>query len=149
MRVLLLSAMVLAACATEKAPEAESEAPMDAPAGLAVADLAGTWSVAVMGMTSDSVVLTGQVVGAGDPLAFTMQLGNRAPMPVSVAVDGDSVMIATMAPYESMFRPGVMVTNSSTARMVDGRLEGVTTGHYQVETADSVAQFRSVWTRVP
>jgi hypothetical protein len=113
---------------------------------IALADVAGTWTANVMEQTSDSVILTYEMVASADPTAWTITFPGRPPVPVRPVVDGDSIMTEA-GPYESALRKGQQVTTRGVFRIVNGELVGTTTAHYQTTGADSVATFRSVATR--
>jgi hypothetical protein len=119
---------------------------MAAPAGIAMSDVAGTWSLNVMPVDKDTTILTAELVASADPTAWTITFPGRPPVPMRPTVDGDSVMTEA-GPYESALRPGQQVTTRGVMRMVNGELVGTTTAHYQGGGADSVATFRMVGTK--
>jgi hypothetical protein len=63
-----------------------------------------------------------------------------------VLVDGDSV-VAEAGPFESVLRPGVMVTTRTVARLQGDMLTGTLVAHYVTEGADSVLVGRLHGTR--
>jgi len=142
MRLSLLTVVVLVACGGAATPP-------DAPATLTAADLVGRWRFEVRPVDRDTVLATGMLVAAGDPIAFTQQVTGRDAVPVDAAFDGDSLM-TTSGPYPSSFRAGVMVTTTGVIRMAGDTLHGITTAHYDgVAGADSLARFRVSYTRQP
>jgi hypothetical protein len=129
---------------------ADTTAVAAAPAPIALADVAGKWSVRLMPESGDSTLLSYDMVATGDTSGWAFNFPKRKPVPLRVvAVDGDS--IATEAgPFESNLRKGVQVTMSRTvSRLQDGKLVGTTTAHYATTGPDSVAHFRFEATRVP
>jgi hypothetical protein len=129
---------------------ADTTAMAAAPAPIALADVAGKWSVSLMPESGDSTVLSYEMVATGDTSGWAFNFPKRKPVPIRVvAVDGDS--IATEAgPFESNLRKGVQVTLSRTvSRLQDGKLVGTTTAHYATTGPDSVAHFRFEATRAP
>ena len=117
---LLLSAVALAGHATAASAQKPAPTPM-AHAGMKLSDVAGTWDVkSVMG-PKDSVVVTSVVTATADGKGWTIKLASRDPIPVRVvAVGGDSV-VTEAGPYQSVLRPGQMVTTRIS-------------GHYKVDT---------------
>jgi hypothetical protein len=147
MRPFLLCCAVaaFAGCAGGEQQEAAQEA-----ATLALADVAGKWSVAAMPEGSDSVLITTEVNATATTEGWTQVLPGRDPFPLHVVVGGDSV-VTHAGPYESVLRPGVMVTTENVMRLVNGMLEGHTVAHYSGEGvgADSVLRVRTLGRRVP
>ena len=139
-RLALLGCAVLMVGCAEKAPEADTMAA----AMLSPADVAGTWTVNAMGETSDSVLVTYDVMAAD--MTWTVTLPGRDPMTGQVQFSGDSAVM-TMGPFESVLRPGVQVTTTAVSRLVDGKLVGYTVAHYAGGGADSVARLRTEGTR--
>jgi hypothetical protein len=148
-------AVVLVGCSQSKDQPATDEmadttAMAAAPAPIALADVAGKWSVSLMPESGDSTVLSYEMVATSDTSGWAVNFPKRKPVPIRVvAVDGDS--IATEAgPFESNLRKGVQVTMSRTvSRLQDGKLVGTTTAHYATTGPDSVAHFRFEATRAP
>jgi hypothetical protein len=129
---------------------ADTTAMAAAPAPIALADVAGKWTVRLMPESGDSALLSYEMVATGDTSGWAFNFPKRKPVPIRVvAVDGDS--IATEAgPFESNLRKGVQVTMSRTvSRLQDGKLVGTTTAHYAATGPDSVAHFRFEATRAP
>jgi hypothetical protein len=121
-----------------------------APAPIALADVAGKWSVRLMPESGDSAVLSYEMVATADTSGWAFNFPKRKPVPLRVvAVDGDSV-VTEAGPFESNLRKGVQVTMSRTvSRLQDGKLVGATTAHYATSGPDSVAHFRFEGTRAP
>jgi hypothetical protein len=126
-----------------EAPAMEQESP----AGISLADMAGTWNVRGTLEGSDKVI-TYDLVATGDQSGWTLTFPGREPIPVRVvAVEGDS-MVWEAGPFESAIRKGVQVKNSRVvARLQDGRLVGTTTATYEGQGADSVAHLTLEGTR--
>ena len=88
-------------------------------------------------MSGDTTPTTYVLTATGNTAGWTITFPGRAPIPTKVTVDGDSIMLAA-GPYPSVRRKGVQVTTYSIARLQSGRLNGSTTAHYKVRSADSV-----------
>lgn len=131
---------------------AVGEAPamdQEAPAGIALADLAGTWNVRSTLDGSDKVI-TYDLVATADRSGWTLKFPGRDPIPVRVvAAEGDSI-VWEAGPFESVIRKGVQVRNSRVVgRLEDGKLVGRTTATYETTGADSVATLTLEGTRAP
>jgi hypothetical protein len=123
----LLCAVVLVACGPrEETPEPAAESNVAAPS---LADFAGTWSNEV------------RLEGVPDPVQTTMRggadgnwtmsfPGGPTDIPLRAHVAGDS-LIGESAEYESVLRPGVMVTVRTASVMQDGALAGSVLATYR------------------
>jgi hypothetical protein len=123
---------------------ADSAAETVMPAGISLADVAGTWTVRAMAENSDSVLITYQLVATGETTGWTMTLPNTTePIPVHImSVAGDSI-VAHAGPYPSALRPGVTVTTEGVFRLQNGMLVGRTIARYSGGTPDSVLVVRT------
>ena len=129
---------------TAAAPETPA-----APAPIALADIAGKWSVRSMSESGDSTLVTYELVAAGDTSGWSLNFPKRKPVPMRVvAVAGDSV-VTVAGPFESALRKGIKVTTNSVLRLQDGKLVGTTIAHYATSGADSVRNLRMEGTRAP
>lgn len=127
---------------------ATPEAPA-APAPIALADIAGTWSVRTMAETGDSVLVTYELVTSSDTSAWSLNFPKRKPIPMHVvAVAGDSV-VTEAGPFESALRKGIKVSVQNVIRLQDGKMVGTTVAHYVTAGADSVRNLRFEGTRAP
>lgn len=125
-------------------------APPPAPAGLALADIAGMWDARSVPETGDSTPTIYTLKTTADTTGWEITFAGRTkavPMRV-VGVAGDSVMVQA-GPYESARRKGVQVTTDGVMRLQGGKLVGHTTAHYAVKTADSVLVLRTEATKKP
>jgi hypothetical protein len=136
--------------AAAPAAEPAAQAPMatPAPANITAAAVAGKWNVRVARIGSDSAVVTMVFNATGDPSTWTFNFPGRPPVPVNITMDGDSIM-ASAGPYTSALRKGVKVTTNGVMRLLDDKLVGTTTAHYQVKTADSVLTLSFLGVRAP
>jgi hypothetical protein len=147
-------AVVLVGCGQSKNQPATDEmadtaAAPAAPAPIALADVAGKWSVRLMPESGDSTLLGYELVATADSMGWAFNFPKRKPVPVRVvAVDGDSI-VTEAGPFESNLRKGVQVTTRSVNRLQDGKLVGGTTAHYATSGPDTVAHFRFEATRAP
>jgi hypothetical protein len=134
----LLSAVLVAGCARSEQQAEETAEQAAAPAAIALADLAGTWNVNSMSRETDSVLTTYTLVATADTTGWMVTFPGRQPLPARVVmVHADSVVVE-VGPYESVLRPGMMVSTRSVSRLVDGKMVGLFEAHYQTATADSV-----------
>jgi hypothetical protein len=150
--IALLSAAALIGCAGEQADSDTPEQAADMPgeemaATIALADVAGTWSLTAMREADDSVITTYEMMATETTEGWTVTFPDRDPMPAGVdLVDGDSIVIV-MGPYESVLRAGVMVTVRSVAWLQDDMMTGTFTARYETTEADSIMQGRIEGTR--
>lgn len=149
---LLCCAAVVAGCGKSEQPPAQDTTAVVAPpppAPIALADVAGTWTMRTTAEGSDSVLVTATMVATADTAGWTMALPGRPIMPVRVvAVAGDSLTTES-GPYESVLRKGVKVSTQTVVRLRDGKLVGSTVAHYVTAGADSVVRLRVEGTRAP
>lgn len=149
---LLCCAAVVAGCAKSDERPAETPAaatPPPAPAPIALADVAGKWTVKGTNERGDTTLVTYVLTATGDTTGWTITFPNRRPIPVHVvSVSGDSITIAA-GPFESVLRKGIQVRTTGPLRIKDGKLVGSTTSRYSVKTADSVRVIRMEGTRMP
>src|SRR5437868_952741 len=141
------SAAVLAGCAKKEnaaidtsgamASSTASTTSTAAPGTVNLADVAGKWNMKAVPMSGDTTSTKYVLTATSNTDGWTITFPGRAPIPTKVTVDGDSIMIAA-GPYSSVRRKGVQVTTYSIARLQSGRLNGTTTAHYKVKSADSV-----------
>src|SRR4051794_18961993 len=113
-----------------------------------LADVAGKWNMKAVPMNGDTTPTTYVLTATSNTSGWTISFPGRAPIPVSVSVDGDSLMLSA-GPYPSVRRKGLTVRTFSTARLQGGNLTGSTTAHYKVRSADSVLVLTTSGTRAP
>jgi hypothetical protein len=127
-----MRAFLLATAVILIGPATGAGAQVQAPAqggGIKLADLSGTWDAKTMVGPKDSVVLTYVVTSTADDKGWTLKLPNREPIPARVvAVGGDSV-VTEAGPFQSVLRPGQMVTTR-------------TVGHYKGDTMTGTIEAR-------
>ena len=129
---------------TAAAPETPA-----APAPIALADIAGKWSVRSMTESGDSTLVTYELVASGDTSGWSLNFPKRKPIPMRVvAVAGDSI-VTEAGPFESVLRKGIKVTTNTVLRLQEGKLVGTTIAHYATSGADSVRNLRMEGTRAP
>ena len=129
---------------TAAAPEAPA-----APAPIALADIAGKWSVRTMAETGDSVLVSYELVASSDTSGWSLNFPKRKPIPMRVvAVAGDSI-VTEAGPFESALRKGIKVSVQSVTRLQDGKMVGTTVAHYATTGADSVRNLGFEGTRAP
>lgn len=149
-RLALCCALLLAACAKpEPAPmKEEAPPPPPPPAPLTPADVAGKWAMKTMGATSDSVLVSYELVATATDSGWIFNFPGRKPVPVTVTTTGGDSILTAAGPYESVLRKGQKVTTNSVMRLKDGKLVGTATAHYS-GGPDSVVMLRSEGTRMP
>lgn len=118
-----------------------------APVPINLADVAGSWNVRAVPATGSDTTPTNSVITAtSNTSGWTITLPGRAPIPLRVTVDGDSIMTEA-GPYQSVRRKGVQVRTNTVMRLQGGTLVGTTTARYTVKTADSVLTLTTTGTR--
>lgn len=148
---LCLCAGVLAGCAKKDSAAvdttASDTATAIAPAPVNLADVAGKWNVRAVPATGTDTTPTNSVITATSTTSgWTITFAGRAPVPMRITVDGDSIM-SEAGPYPSVRRKGVQVKTNGVMRLQGGNLVGSTTAHFQVKTADSVLVLTTTGTR--
>ena len=145
--------VVLVGCggsADQANPPADSAAAAvpAAPAGISLADVAGTWNVDAMAENSDTVLVRYQVTATAETTGWTLKLSDRPnSIPLHVlGVAGDSITLHA-DPYPSMLRKGTTVETYSVVRLQNGMLVGTTKATYRPAGADSVLRLRTAGTR--
>jgi hypothetical protein len=151
---------VLAGCAKKESASADSTSAVasstssttststtTAPAPVNLADVAGKWNMRSVPMSGDTSATTYVLTATANTSGWSMKFTGRAtPVPVTVTVDGDSIMLAA-GPYSSVRRKGVQVTTYGVSRVQNGSMVGSTTAHYKVKSADSVLVLSTTGTR--
>jgi hypothetical protein len=146
-RVILLSCTLIAAACGPREQAAE-EQPAATPA-IALADVAGSWTMHAMNAAGDSTLVTAQMVATAAMDGWTYTFAGRDPVPMRVlSVDGDSI-VTEMGPYASALREGVNVTTRSVLRLQNGELVGTFAAHYATSTPDSLLLGRMHGVRAP
>jgi hypothetical protein len=141
--LLLVLPLVLACARQEEAPMEDTAVESAAPA----MNYAGNWAVNSMPEVGDTVLVTYEMVATNDQTGWTVTLPGRETRPVRViSISADSV-VTEADPFESVLRPGVMVTTRTTLRPDGDRLVGTTIARYSTTDADSVTTLRVAATR--
>jgi hypothetical protein len=147
-------AVLLIGCgkSAEKSADAEvgaADAMDEAPAGISMADLAGTWNIKSKLDGSDKEI-TYDLVASGDGSSWTVNFPGRDPVPARVVATGGDSVVWESGPFESVIRKGVTVKKSRvTAHLQNGKLTGTTTAVYDAPGADTVAHLTVEGTRAP
>ena len=148
--------LLVAACAKKEEPAQDTTAAM-APAAaapapaptIALSEVAGKWQFSAVPMTGTDTSPTKYVLTAtADTTGWTLTFPDKQVVPLQVTVSGDSVTLKSPE-FSSQRRKGAKVTTETTARLVDGKLVGITTAHYAKAGADSVLQLKGEGTRIP
>ena len=129
----LFVAALLAACSPgdQAVPEAMPEA-----AALTLADFAGTWQYTTT-LTGVETPVSSTVHASGTSSEWTMDLEGRPGIPMQASIVGDS-LITQSAEYESILRPGVMVTVRTAGVLQDGMLMGNMVATYRTKAGEEV-----------
>lgn len=145
----LAVAVLLVACGPRDDAAPETAEPADEPVATAapsIAGLAGTWDmVATLEGTPDPVPST--LHGTADSDRWTMDLEGRPGIPLHVSIVGDS-LVAQSEAYESVLRPGVMVTTRTASVLQDGMLVGNLVATYRTDAGEQVVRGTTRATRV-
>lgn len=112
-----------------------------------LADFAGTWQAAITVPAADDPI-PATITGTADPGEWTLDLEGRSGIPLEASVVGDS-LITRSAEYESILRPGVMVTVRTAGVLQDGMLMGDVVATYQTEDGEEVVRGTIHATRAP
>jgi len=139
----VLIAIALAACAPAEQPAVE-EAP---PAGPTLADFAGTWQNSAT-LTGVEAPVPSTMTGTEAGTDWTMTLEGRDPVPLQVSIVGDSLITQT-GEYESILRPGVMVTVRTASVLQGGMLMGNMVATYKAAAGEEQVTGTIQGTRVP
>jgi hypothetical protein len=146
-RSLGILALVLA-CGPAEQPAMDTAA-MAAPAGLSAADMAGTWSGVIMAEASDSIVGRFTAISPTGSDSKTIVEGRPDTIATMHTIDGDSI-VATSAPYTDETLPGKpQVTFRGVARMIDGKLVGISTIRLASNPDSVVGRVRYEMTKSP
>ena len=142
---ILVAALLVACAPAEEVPEAVEPPP--APAGPTLADFAGTWqnSATLEGQT-DPVISTTSGTAAGTD--WTMTFEGRPAVTVIPSIVGDSLVIVS-SEYESVLRPGVMVSVRTASVMQNGALVGNLVATYRTAEGEQVVMGTMTGTRMP
>jgi len=115
---------------------------------IALADVAGTWTLRTMDETGGNVVES-MLTATADTSGWTLTRPNGKTLPVRVvAVGGDSI-ITEAGPYESALRQGIQIRARTVLRLREGKLVGLTEARYILSGGDSVASRPTEGTRAP
>lgn len=143
----LCSASLLFGCAkTETAATDSAAAPAPTPAGLTAGDLTGKWDMRAVPVSGDTTPTTFVITAGTDNTGWTLTYPNRAPLPMRITIDGDSV-VSESEPYESVRRKGVQVRTNTVLRLEGENLVGSAVARYTTKGADSVLNLRVTGTR--
>ena len=128
---------------------AEAVTPAPATPTISLSQLAGRWNLrAVPESGTDTTPTNAVLTATSDTTGWTMTIGNSAPVPLRVRVNGDTIMTES-AEYESTRRRGVKVTTRGAMRLVGDSLVGTTIARYGTPGPDSVMHLRTIGKRAP
>ncbi len=109
------------------------------PAGIALADVAGTWNLTGTFATEEPTVINYSIVATDSETGWTLLLPNRGPIEIRiVAIDGDSI-VGESGPFHSIIRDGVMVTTRTVLRLQGDMLVGTLDATYDTDPVEMVA----------
>ena len=143
----LLAVVLVAGCAAQdEATQDGATMEETTTADPTLADFAGTWEVtSTLEGTPDPVPST--MTGTEDASTWTMSLEGRPNIPLRVSMEGDS-LIAHTEEYESILRPGVMVTVRTASVLEGDALSGTLVATYNTPTGEEVVRGTTTGTRV-
>lgn len=109
------------------------------PAGIELADVAGTWDLTGTLATEEPTVINYSMVATDSETGWILNLPNRDPIEIRiVAVDGDSI-VGEAGPFESILRDGVMVSTRTVLRLQEGTLVGSLMATYETDPIETLA----------
>lgn len=150
-KTLAVICVVLCACAdgADEGSMAEEDTLAVEPAtpAISLADVAGTWNLAVTNDRGDPPP-TVDLVATSDPSGWTLVAPGRDPIPVAVQAAGDSI-VTDAGPYSSLIREGVQVSTHVVYRLDGDRLVGQGTARYETADSDSIVNLQVEGTRAP
>lgn len=126
MRPFLLSAAI----AVSYAAAAPAQAYPAQHAGIKLSDVAGTWDGKTMLGPKDSVVATFALTATADRNGWTLKFPNRDPIPVRVLSTGGDNVVVEAGPYQSVLRPGQIVTTRISGHFKGDTMTGTFEAHY-------------------
>jgi len=107
-------------------------------AGIALADVAGTWILTGTLATEEPTIISYSVVATDSETGWTLHLPDRDALEIRiVSVDGDSI-VGHSGPFESILREGVMVTTRTVLRLHGDMLVGSLTATYETDPVQVV-----------
>ena len=132
----LLIAAGLIACGGDAYDDADADGMA---AGIALADVAGTWNITgTLATAEEPTVVDYTVVATDNESGWTSSLPNRDPINLTIlAVEGDSIIFEA-GPFESIIQEGVMVTTRTVLRLQDGMLVGTVVATYDTDPVQTV-----------
>lgn len=139
----MLIAVAIAACSPAEQPVVEEALP----AAPTLADFAGTWQNSAT-LTGVEAPVLSTMTGTEAGTDWTMTLEGRDPVPLQVSIVGDSLITQT-GEYESILRPGVMVTVRTAGVIHDGMLMGNMVATYKTAAGEEQVTGTIQGTRVP
>lgn len=117
-------------------------------APISLAAVAGKWNMQVTPETSDSVILSYELVISPDGSGWTLTFPNRPPVTGRMLTTAGDSIVVEAGPYESALRKGVQVSTHSVFRLQGADLVGTSVAHYSITGPDSVKSLRMHGTRV-
>lgn len=129
----LLIAAGLIACGGDAYDDVDGMA-----AGIALADVAGTWNLTGTLATEEATVIEYSVVATDSETGWLLNLPDRDPIEIRiVAIDGDSI-VGESGPFPSILREGVMVTTRTVLRLHGEALAGTLDATYDTDPVQTV-----------
>ena len=129
----LLIAAGLIACGGDAYDDVDGMA-----AGIALADVAGTWNLTGTLATEEATVIEYSVVATDSETGWLLNLPDRDPIEIRIiAIDGDSI-VGESGPFPSILREGVMVTTRTVLRLHGEALAGTLDATYDTDPVQTV-----------
>ncbi len=131
----LVCIALLSACAPDRERE---EASTTGVTDVTLADFAGTWHT-TNELTGVKDPVESQLIGSADGSSWTLKFPDRDPVPMHMSVVDDS-LIGVSDRYESVLRPGVMVTVRSASVRQGDAMTGNVRVVYHTQDGDEVVK---------
>ncbi len=134
--VMLLSAVCLTGYATtavaQQPADQKKPAMQQAAAGIKLADVAGTWTIrsTVKTAAGKDTVVTSELIATADGKGWLTKLGGRDPIPTRIVAMGGDSIVTEAGPFQSVVRPGQMVTTHVTSHFKGDTSTGTIEARY-------------------
>ena len=128
---LLFAGIVLAGHSAPLAAQNPPAAPTPAPpTSMKQVDVVGDWNGKTMVGPKDSVVATYVLHATASDSGWTLTFPGRDPIATRVLARGGDSVVTETGPYNSVLRPGQMVTTRTTGHISGDTMTGTFAAHY-------------------
>lgn len=103
-----------------------------AAAGIKLADVAGTWTMenSVKTASGQDTVVTSELTAGADAKSWVTHLAGRDPIPSRIVATGGDSVVTEAGPFQSVARPGQMVTTHETLHFKGDAVWGTIEARY-------------------